>query len=570
MNNNKEPLMRTFIVFSCIVYFIILVFGSISFAFSMQQIIRTNKGNELSQMLETERIRLESSLNSEIAIVLKLADSPLMRRYLMNPDDPELEKVALEEIASYRNAFSGYSIFWINDLDMIFYSDDNEPYWVDADDPVNYWYNMTLYETEIYNFNINYNPDINEIKLWINAPVFSYNRVPVGMVGTGIELNEFVDSIYRNVDDRTELFFFNHSGKIFGARDVDLIIDNANIANVLYEKEIDINSEINHLEPGKTHIFDVQNGIAAVSEIPLLEWYSFALVTDSIVDYDIAMTVLFFLVLVIILLIIILFNIVVAKFLKSLRKATESLANAAKMREQELIADNEMLDRLNQMKNEFFLNMNHDFKTPLNVISTSVFNVIDMCDYGFDEKIIREVMGNAQNEIMRMARMVDSAMKHSTLYESHEDMKPMDITELLREGAETYRALLERQGNLLKLDIPDTLPPILGSTDILLHVLSNLLSNANRYTRNGVITLSAEAEDTDFLIVKANDTGTGINPELLPDVFKRGVSDAGTGLGLSICKSAIEAHGGTIGIESIPGVGTTVWFSIPIYKPEQD
>jgi len=153
----------------------------------------------------------------------------------------------------------------------------------------------------------------------------------------------------------------------------------------------------------------------------------------------------------------------------------------------------------------------------------------------------------------------------------------LDIAELLREGAETYRALLERQGNRLILNIPETLPPILGSTDILLHVLSNLLSNANRYTRNGDIMISAEVEeikngsgeDTQVLKVKATDTGTGIAPEILPDVFRRGVSDAGTGLGLSICKSAIQAHGGTIGVESIPGEGTIVWFTIPIYEGEQ-
>ena len=279
-----------------------------------------------------------------------------------------------------------------------------------------------------------------------------------------------------------------------------------------------------------------------------------------------------------ILLIIVLFNIVVAKFLKSLRKAAEDLSVAAKMREQELIADNEMLDRLNQMKNEFFLNMNHDFKTPLNVISTSVFNVIDMCDFEIDTKVIKEVMGNAQSEIMRMARMVDSAMKHSTLYESHEDMMPLDIAELLREGAETYRALLERQGNRLILNIPETLPPILGSTDILLHVLSNVLSNANRYTRNGDIMISADVEiiknemeeESQVLMVKTSDTGTGIAPEILPDIFRRGVSDAGTGLGLSICKSAIEAHGGKIGVESVPGEGTTVWFTIPVYDKEQE
>jgi len=553
----------------------------------MQEIIRENKGNELSQMLDTERIRLESSLNAEIAIVLKLAHSPLMTRFLMNPNDHELRKIALDEIASYRSAFSANTIFWINDMDRLFYSDDNEPFWLNVNDPVNYWYNMTLYETEVYNFNINYNPDLNVIRFWINAPVFDDFGNPVGMVGTGIELSEFIYSIYRNIDERTELFFFNSSGLIFGARDVNLIIENVNIADALHDKEIDILAEIRNLDPEETQVFDVPNGTAALGSMPLLEWYSFASITDSIDDYYTAMTVFFFVVLVVILMIIILFNIVVSRFLKSLRRASKNLAKAAKMREQELVADNEMLDRLNQMKNEFFLNMNHDFKTPLNVISTSVFNVIDMCDFELDKQVIREVMGNAQSEIMRMARMVDSAMKHSALYESQEDMTPQDMAKLLRAGAETYRALLERQGNQLVVRIPKVLPPIMCSTDMLLHVISNLLSNANRYTRNGVITISAAVElvenrdsrisaersdtgdYTQVLTVKASDTGTGIEPELLPNVFKRGVSDSGTGLGLAICKSAIEAHGGTIGVESRLGEGTTVWFRIPVYIPKE-
>jgi len=574
--------MRTFVIFSSIVFIIILVVGSISFVFAMQQIIRTNKGNELSKMLETERIWLESSLNSEIAIVLKLADSPLIRKYLMEPTDPDLNKAALEEFVSYRSAFSGYSIFWINDIDMIFYSDDNEPYWVDADDPVNYWYNMTLYETEMYNFNINYNPDINEIKLWINAPVFDDRNNPVGMVGTGIELSAFVDSIYRNIDERTELYFFNHSGKIFGARDVDLIIDNANIEDVLSGMEIEVLSEARSLEQGRTQIFYLSNGTAAMSAVPLLDWYSFATVSDNLSDYNTAMSILFVVVLILIFVIIILFNVVASKFITSLRKASDSLALAASMREQELVADNEMLDRQNQMKNEFIINMNHDFKTPLNVISTSVFNVIDMCDYELDKGVIREVMGNAQSEIMRMSRMVDSAVKHSLLHESQEDMTAFDITQLLRDGAESYRALLERHGNTLTLDIPRSMPLVLGNADTLLHVLYNLLSNANRYCRNGIIAISAGLENGDltidsdgkpqddsdgqFVRVSVRDTGTGIRPELLPYVFERGVSESGTGLGLSICKNAIETHGGTIQVESEFRMGTKITFTIPVYE----
>jgi hypothetical protein len=148
-------------MFSISLFLIILAAGSTAFLFSMRQIVRTNNGNELSRMLEIERVRLENSVHSEIAFVLKLADSPLLKRHFSNPNDPYLKEITLEEIASYRRAFTGFSVFWVNDIDKMFYIDDSVPYKLDTDNPDNYWYNMTLYDTLVYNFNINYNPDLN-------------------------------------------------------------------------------------------------------------------------------------------------------------------------------------------------------------------------------------------------------------------------------------------------------------------------------------------------------------------------------------------------------------------------
>jgi len=99
-HNNKQPgrdlqksrprLINKFIIFSVTLFSIILVAGSAAFVFSMRQIIRTNKGNELSQMLEIERIKLETSVNNEIALVLKMAGLPLIQRYFANPYDQAL------------------------------------------------------------------------------------------------------------------------------------------------------------------------------------------------------------------------------------------------------------------------------------------------------------------------------------------------------------------------------------------------------------------------------------------------------------------------------------------------
>ena len=91
---SRTPLMSSFIFFSVVLFLSILAAGSTAFLLSMRQITRTNKGNELSQLLEIERLRLESSVNTEISITLKMADSPLIKRYFANPGDAELEQMA--------------------------------------------------------------------------------------------------------------------------------------------------------------------------------------------------------------------------------------------------------------------------------------------------------------------------------------------------------------------------------------------------------------------------------------------------------------------------------------------
>ncbi|MCL2495998.1 MAG: sensor histidine kinase [Clostridiales bacterium] len=237
--------------------------------------------------------------------------------------------------------------------------------------------------------------------------------------------------------------------------------------------------------------------------------------------------------------------------------------------EQLLSEKNEMLDRLNRMKTEFCQNMNHDFKTPLTVISTSILNAADMLDFELDKDEMKQSLGNAQREVMYMARMVDNAMKYSSLHNNRHNMGSVDIAFLLREGATTYSSMLERQGNTLTLDIPHSLPHIFGNADMLLQVLSNLLSNANRHTRNGEISVRAE-EKNGMITVSVRDTGAGINPEILPRIFERGVSEGGTGLGIPICKNAIEAHGGILSIESEYGRGTLISFTLPLYENNEE
>ena len=277
--------------------------------------------------------------------------------------------------------------------------------------------------------------------------------------------------------------------------------------------------------------------------------------------------------LVLLILLFILTIVLFSRYRKTKKREMESV-----IRERALVKENEALDSLNRMKTEFFQDMSHDFKTPLTVISTSVLNAMDILDFEIDKDEIRESLKLAQSEIMRISRIVDNALKHALLNENQKGTELVDIEKLLQRVTHTYTAFLSQNGNTLLVSIQENAPKIHVNTDMLLNIFSNLLSNSNRYTKNGEISIHASVteESTEnagnrkFFNVTVNDTGAGVSPEILPNIFTRGASESGSGLGLSICKTAIESLGGIISVESEEGEGTKVNFTIPVYSETMD
>jgi len=250
---------------------------------------------------------------------------------------------------------------------------------------------------------------------------------------------------------------------------------------------------------------------------------------------------------------------------------------AAKEVEQRLVAENATLDSLSRMKSEFVTNITHEAKTPLAVISVhvqqarEVFEEITNEQLEADSEIISDSLKKAQAELMRVSRLVNNVLEFTSKQENREQVEALDIGSLIENGTEAYRSLIEKQGNTLTIHAPADLPQILGDADQLLQVMANVLTNANNHTRDGEI----KVQITNYkaqITVTITDTGTGIDPQLLPRVFERGVTgsaNAGsTGMGLPISQTIIESHGGNIGIESEFGAGTRTWFSIPIYGIE--
>ena len=314
------------VIFSVILFIVILFGGSAAFFFSMWKIVRKNTAKELVQQIEIERIKLETSVDGEIALALKMADSPIIKRYFSNPYDSTLETVAFDEIAGYRRAFAGNTVFWVNDIDKKFFSDDAYAYTIDTSNPDNYWYLMTLNETEKYNFNINYNPDLNKINLWINAPVFGDNHKPLGILGTGIDISAFVDSIYNNFTGDGELYFFNTLGEITGARDHELVKSKKSLAEALGPEGAMILLAVKSLNSEDIQSFSFKSGETAVGAVPALDWYVVLKKTLGFGSYlDESMVTLFLVTMGVVIAIFLLFYVFINGFIKPLNGMVEVL-----------------------------------------------------------------------------------------------------------------------------------------------------------------------------------------------------------------------------------------------------
>ena len=190
---------------------------------------RKNADTQLTHMAQIKTLEFQSSLNEQLTLVRQMVRSPLVKDYLKNPDDPEAARMGKIELLAYQNSYLSKSIFWVSDKDHKFWSDMQYAYTLDPNDPDTYWYKMTMYETQEYNFNINYNPDLNKTMLWVNAVVRNEKGTPIGIAGTGIPLTDFINSMYEGIPKDVEMYLYNDVLEITGATDQSILKDHVSV-----------------------------------------------------------------------------------------------------------------------------------------------------------------------------------------------------------------------------------------------------------------------------------------------------------------------------------------------------
>lgn len=189
----------------------------------------------LAREAQLQILRFESQLSAEMKLVLQMAKSPVIVKFMQNPDDESISETARQELQRYQQSFLSKSSFWISTYDDKFYSDGAYVYSVDPEDPDQYWYKMTLYDTEVYNFNINYNADLKQTGLWLNAVVRDPQGNPIAVAGTGIPIGDFINDLLASINKNKSLsmYMFNSLSEITGATDLNLVEQKVHIGDYI-------------------------------------------------------------------------------------------------------------------------------------------------------------------------------------------------------------------------------------------------------------------------------------------------------------------------------------------------
>ncbi|MBA2285239.1 MAG: response regulator [Ktedonobacteraceae bacterium] len=231
---------------------------------------------------------------------------------------------------------------------------------------------------------------------------------------------------------------------------------------------------------------------------------------------------------------------------------------------------------VDRMKSEFVSLVSHELRTPL----TSIQGYIDLLlhdeEVGPLTALQQEFLGVAHNNARRLVGIINDLLDLSRIESGKIELhrEPLHLTRLIQELLPTFSLRLEEKGQDLVLHLPDPSPIVQGDSERIVQVLSNLLSNAHKYTpQGGRIDLTVETTGT-MARISVTDTGIGLSVEEQAQLFTRfyraqntmSQTVNGTGLGLTIARTLVELHGGEITLTSAPGQGSTFSFTLPLVQ----
>jgi signal transduction histidine kinase len=223
-----------------------------------------------------------------------------------------------------------------------------------------------------------------------------------------------------------------------------------------------------------------------------------------------------------------------------------------------------------EMKSTFVSVVSHELKTPVALIK-GYAETLRREDAAWDQETMRDSLAVIVQEADHLTHLIDNLLEASRIQAGRLKLEPTDVSlprlaQKLVEGLRT-----QGTGHVVEMDFPADFPPVWGDPERLQEVLSNLIDNAVKYSPAGGMIWIGGRADLSGVTVYVADQGIGIPAEeqaRIFDRFHRVQSEQqrrtkGTGLGLYLARAIVEAHGGRIWVESMPGRGSVFIFSLP-------
>ena len=237
------------------------------------------------------------------------------------------------------------------------------------------------------------------------------------------------------------------------------------------------------------------------------------------------------------------------------------------------------LATLEQLRTDLLSTVAHELRTPLTSVRTAIGLLLDKSVQP-EPEMRTQLLETISQSAERMQRLVTDVLDltRSRLGGMSLQLRRFDAVALAREVAAPLQAVVASRQQMLQLDVPLGPVWVYGDHRRLEQALTNLVSNAHKFSPNGSLIKLRVSRDRTDVVWTVIDRGVGIAPEDRPRLFERFFSSptdaagqrAGTGLGLPLALAIAQAHGGTIDVESAPGQGSSFSLRVPVAGPPEE
>jgi len=261
-----------------------------------------------------------------------------------------------------------------------------------------------------------------------------------------------------------------------------------------------------------------------------------------------------------------------------LKDLYDNLEGKVQERTIELQEANDRLKEFDDLKSEFVSMASHELRSPMASMKMGVSTVLRemIGPLNEDQKLM---LGIAERNIDRLTTLTSELLDLTKIEAGQLDILPaeVDLGTLAAEVVEADRPLAQHEGVDLVLAAPEEPVMVTCDRDRIYQVIQNMVGNALNFTEEGSVTVSVAKETADRARVCIKDTGLGIPDDAIETIFDKWSrahaetrsEKRGTGLGLAISKGIVEAHGGSVTLQSKVGTGTTVCFTLPLRGPDE-